>query len=947
MATCIENLRPKTIPEGLVALGTISQVSESHIKLQVPGGVVCLVNLANISQVYCDLMENQENPPPKLPELFKRGQQYVCKVIERTARKGYAEALDIHATLDPSSILEDVIASNLLSIPYIPMQCVVKSIEDHGYQLDVGLKGYTGFLEFKNSDDYCEEHNDGKKFSLGQVVRCYLSNTIKQSSETRVIRLTLEKEASKLSEFSRTKCSEVQLTEKCILPGSRTFLTVMGVEKDGLTVNLMNEFKGFVGFNHLKDEWHTPTKDYKISDQFDCKVLYYNSTTGNFALSLRQEEYRQKRLKYFLSNFHVGKFIEDAKVAFLIGSKAVYFKIDEKYKAIANVKDALDEDVGTLTKDEINLALDAKFPDNSTHRCRVKSINLADLTVIVGLRKAFLNEPHLSLEELKIGDMVNATARKYVKDGIIVSLGLNLRAIIMNEYLQDYISNKTYKKYPIGQKIKCRVLRIDTDRQPPRVYFTNKTELMSKDLTIVDAYDRSLKGKTTCATIVKINPTGVIVEFFNDVKGFLPNRFSSSVNLKEIGTLFKVGQVIPCTIYKSDPKRRSIMVGVISYDKIMKMKKTKKLKKDVEKKNKDRRKLDEKLDRDSEKLQRKTTKKIESNDEIKVDSKKSKKIKTKAKSIVEHVTKTDNGPNNDEVESSDSSDSSQQASKENIEDEKKQIKTRRQRSEEAMERESKLREAESRLLDSDRPPQSILDFERLALASPNSAEVWTKYSKFFLDNVETEKARIVCRRALKTINFRLEKEKLKVWLHLIKIEAKYGGTEKLREVIEEASKVTDPMMLYQGAVKLLTNCGELNEAERLFELMLKIDKSSVNVWISYIDFSMDQRKDADKSRQLFERALKSVTKAEQTNLRSRFARIEFKSGDVERGKTIFENLLNDNPKRTDLWRVYEQMIRKYGTRQLDTQEIRELNEQTLKRVAESIETVDKRKKKRN
>lgn len=48
---------------------------------------------------------------------------------------------------------------------------------------------------------------------------------------------------------------------------------------------------------------------------------------------------------------------------------------------------------------------------------------------------------------------------------------------------------------------------------------------------------------------------------------------------------------------------------------------------------------------------------------------------------------------------------------------------------------------------------------------------------------------------------------------------------------------------------------------------------------------------------------------------SKFAQMEFKYGEPERGKTMFENILSSYPKRTDLWSVYIDLIVKQGDMQ--------------------------------
>ena len=45
---------------------------------------------------------------------------------------------------------------------------------------------------------------------------------------------------------------------------------------------------------------------------------------------------------------------------------------------------------------------------------------------------------------------------------------------------------------------------------------------------------------------------------------------------------------------------------------------------------------------------------------------------------------------------------------------------------------------------------------------------------------------------------------------------------------------------------------------------------------------------------------------------SKFAQIEFRYGECERGKTMFETILANYPKRTDLWSVYADQLTKTG-----------------------------------
>ena len=66
---------------------------------------------------------------------------------------------------------------------------------------------------------------------------------------------------------------------------------------------------------------------------------------------------------------------------------------------------------------------------------------------------------------------------------------------------------------------------------------------------------------------------------------------------------------------------------------------------------------------------------------------------------------------------------------------------------------------------------------------------------------------------------------------------------------------------------------------------------------------------------------------------SKFAQLEFKFGDSERGRTIFEGVLDSYPKRLDLWFVYIDM----EIKQKNVAAVRSLFERVLLRKLSSSE----------
>lgn len=100
-------------------------------------------------------------------------------------------------------------------------------------------------------------------------------------------------------------------------------------------------------------------------------------------------------------------------------------------------------------------------------------------------------------------------------------------------------------------------------------------------------------------------------------------------------------------------------------------------------------------------------------------------------------------------------------------------------------------------------PESNADFERLLLGSPNSSYLWVQYMSFQLQLSEVEKAREIARRAMKTINFREEQEKLNVWIALLNLENIYGTEASLEATFKDAARHNDSKTVHLRLAAIL------------------------------------------------------------------------------------------------------------------------------------------------
>ena len=120
-------------------------------------------------------------------------------------------------------------------------------------------------------------------------------------------------------------------------------------------------------------------------------------------------------------------------------------------------------------------------------------------------------------------------------------------------------------------------------------------------------------------------------------------------------------------------------------------------------------------------------------------------------------------------------------------------------------------------------PESTSDFERVLLGSPNSSYLWIQYMSFQLQLAEIEKAREIAKRAVDTINFREEKERLNVWVALMNLENIYGSDESLEAVFKDAARHCEPKTVHLRLVSIFEQ-SEKHEVKFFFILARVINR---------------------------------------------------------------------------------------------------------------------------
>jgi rRNA biogenesis protein RRP5 len=221
-------------------------------------------------------------------------------------------------------------------------------------------------------------------------------------------------------------------------------------------------------------------------------------------------------------------------------------------------------------------------------------------------------------------------------------------------------------------------------------------------------------------------------------------------------------------------------------------------------------------------------------------------------------------------------------------------------------------------------PQTAEDFERLLLGAPNSSYLWLRYMSFQLALTEFERAREVAERALQSIALREEAERFNVWAALLNFEKAHGSDESFVAAFRRAvAGVSSPHRVHLHVAQLHEKAEDAALADAAHEAACKKFRRMPEVWGAWITALMVRGEHAEGKRVL-QRAVEALPPAQHVELISKFAQLEFRHGAPERGRTVFDGILANYPRRVDVWSVYLDM------------EIRAAEPQVVRRLFERV-----------
>ena len=173
--------------------------------------------------------------------------------------------------------------------------------------------------------------------------------------------------------------------------------------------------------------------------------------------------------------------------------------------------------------------------------------------------------------------------------------------------------------------------------------------------------------------------------------------------------------------------------------------------------------------------------------------------------------------------------------------------------------EEAIRARESSLEAGNSLPERPEDFERLLLAEPSSSLLWIKYMSHYLSQADLDATRQIAEKALRTIHFKEEEEKMNVWIAYVNMEHKYGNMTSLDAVFKRAVAESKGKLVHLNLAEAYESAKDLAGATAMLEKALKKYKTSKKVWMAFQHFKL-RSGDSEGAKALLGRSMQSLSR---------------------------------------------------------------------------------------
>ncbi|XP_046383713.1 protein RRP5 homolog [Ischnura elegans] len=549
-----ESLSYRSLADGMTLLACVTGVTDYYVRLSLPGRLVGKATIANISSSYSRIMrslldkkEVSENYYA-LKEMFQPGQYVLAKILKVTKFEEKSR-YKVELTLDPASInfnySHSMVKSGMI------LQGSVKSVEDHGYMIDFGINSLTAFLKSDKATSFISQCNDGRPLGIGQVLLCCMQKVDHTSPGATVAQVSSEpKEVS-----SSVADLNHEMSINTLSPGTLVKCLVVENISDGLMVEFLN-FKGFVHRDHAGDP---PPR---IAAICHARVLYTVPLLNTVYLSilLGTKDFFASGGFDDKSAPKVGQVMRNAVIK-TVSRKGVVIGLGPggKHKGFISRRKLRDgeevppEEVKKLYTSGMNMDV------------RLIGQDKLEGVFICSAQKKTVNLKYFSVADFEPGVKVTATVVALKEHGVMVEImdSNRVEGYAPLTQLADFPVKHPEKHFPPGKKVKARVLKVIKDKG--NLLLTLKPSLVESELPILDKYQEAENVSIADGTIFKILDSGLVIIFYNGIKGFVQKDDTGISNFDTSGLkeAFFEGQTVRCRVFGFNSHHQRLKLSLV------------------------------------------------------------------------------------------------------------------------------------------------------------------------------------------------------------------------------------------------------------------------------------------------------------------------------------------------------------------------------------------------
>ncbi|PQK09241.1 hypothetical protein BB8028_0001g13120 [Beauveria bassiana] len=570
----IESLNFKKLVKGSIVLGQITRISNLALEVALPNNLTGHVSIVAVSEQLTNRLQGDvkdddsddeekedddegEDVDPKT--IFEIGQFVRAYVVSTTegavAGKGKRK---IELSLRPTEANTGLTKDDV--VPQCTVVAAVASVEDHGCIMDLGIDGLSGFLPNAEVDTNMKR----QRLQEGAVFLCQV--TAKKGSG-KVAQLTLKQD-----KIGNVKNYPAEATTiNTFLPGTAVSVLVTGNSNSGLSGKIMGHVDATADLIHSGiGPFGTDVESkYKIGSKIKARIICNFPTAKSPKLGItllphltaltKKHPEGPKGSSLPLQVLPIASIVEQCTVRHAEADMGLFVDVGVPglcgFVHISRVKDGK---VDSLYKSS------GPYQVGSTHKGRIVGYSEIDGVFHLSFQKSILSQTYIRHEDVPVGTVLTCEIEKLLinedgVNGLVLNIAEGITGFVPERHLSDVKLQHPEKKFRQGMKIKARVLSNDLIKKSIRL--TLKKTLVNSETPIITNYDDVKVGSQALGTIIKLERSGARIQFYGELRGFLPISEMSEAYIRDPSEHFRVGQVVSVHVLDVDPESRRLVVS--------------------------------------------------------------------------------------------------------------------------------------------------------------------------------------------------------------------------------------------------------------------------------------------------------------------------------------------------------------------------------------------------